>query len=149
MYYFFSTFLDFHEFSFLPKTWEPWCKVIWFSNWNSLEKLEVVVFEFTSKRDESSCQTKSEKQMNLIIKFRFSKKATNYETIFHLIWHSLSKCQIKWKVDSNFCGLFRMSEFTIYARKFVNYKMFLNNSQICLLNLCIIWLNLITVDAPL
>ena len=80
MYYFFSTFLDFHEFSFLPKTWEPWCKVIWFSNWNSLEKLEVVVFEFTSKRDKSSYQTESENQMNLII--LFMRKICKLQNVF-------------------------------------------------------------------
>ena len=44
------------------------------------------------------------------VKFRFSKKATKFETISHLILRLLSKCQIKWEIVSNFCGLFRMSE---------------------------------------
>ena len=45
------------------------------------------------------------------IKFRFSKKAAKFETISHMIWRLLSKCQkIKWEIVSNFCGLFRMSE---------------------------------------
>ena len=43
------------------------------------------------------------------IKFRVFKKATQFDTIFHLIWR-FSKCQIKWKIVSNSCGLFRMSE---------------------------------------
>ena len=42
--------------------------------------------------------------------FRFSKKATNFETISHLIWRLLSESQIKWEIVSNFCGLFIMSE---------------------------------------
>ena len=33
-----------------------------------------------------------------LIKFRHSEKATK---IFHLIWHLLSKCQIKWKIVSS------------------------------------------------
>ena len=37
-----------------------------------------------------------------VLKFSFSKKATKFETIFHLIWHFLSKLQIKWKIVSNF-----------------------------------------------
>ena len=44
------------------------------------------------------------------IKFRFSKKATKFETISHMIWGLPSTCQIKWEIVSNFCGLFRMSE---------------------------------------
>ena len=44
------------------------------------------------------------------VKFRFSKKATKFETISHMIWRLHSKCQIKWEIVSNFCGLFRMSE---------------------------------------
>ena len=31
-----------------------------------------------------------------IVKFRFSKKATKFETISHMIWRLLSKYQIKW-----------------------------------------------------
>ena len=46
----------------------------------------------------------------ILIMSRFSKKATNFETISHLIWRLLRKCQIKWVIVSNFCGLFRMSE---------------------------------------
>ena len=45
-----------------------------------------------------------------LLKFRFSKKATKFETISHIIWRLLSTCQIKWDIVSNFCGLFRMSE---------------------------------------
>ena len=44
------------------------------------------------------------------IKFRFSKKATKFETISHMIWRLLKKFQIKWEIISNFCGLFRMSK---------------------------------------
>ena len=44
------------------------------------------------------------------VKFRFSKKATKFETIPHMIWCLLSKCQITWEIVSNFCGLFRMYE---------------------------------------
>ena len=45
-----------------------------------------------------------------LLKLKFSKKTTKFETISHLIWRLISKCQIKWKIISNFCGLFRMSE---------------------------------------
>jgi hypothetical protein len=49
------------------------------------------------------------------LKFSFSKKATKskFETIFHLIVRLLSKFQIKWKIISNLCGLFRMSQLQI------------------------------------
>jgi hypothetical protein len=53
---------------------------------------------------------KIELQWYAVFTFRFSKKATKFETISHLIWHVLGKCQIKWEIISNFCGLFRMSE---------------------------------------
>ena len=46
---------------------------------------------------------------------RFSKKATKFETTSHLIWHLLSKCQIKWEIVSNFCGLSRLFELYIVA----------------------------------
>ena len=36
------------------------------------------------------------------IKFGHSEKDTKFETIFHLIGHLLSKCQINWKIVSNF-----------------------------------------------
>ena len=52
-----------------------------------------------------------------ILKFSFFKKATKFETMFHLIWRLLRKCQIKWKMVSNCCGLFRMSE--LYKWSFV------------------------------
>ena len=69
-----------------------------------------------------------------IVKFRFSKKAKNFETIFHMIWRFLSKCQIKWKTVSNFCGLFRMSEL-LYVTAF-RPQNFSHCSVICgLLNL--------------
>ena len=45
-----------------------------------------------------------------MIKFRFSKKATKFETISQLIWRLLSKCQIRWEIVSKFCDLFRMFE---------------------------------------
>ena len=56
------------------------------------------------------------KKFNLttMIKFRFSKKATKFETISHMIWRLLSKYQITWEIVSNFCGLFRMSK--LYLR---------------------------------
>ena len=38
----------------------------------------------------------------LVLKFRFSKKATKFETISHMIWRLLSKCQIKWEIVSSF-----------------------------------------------
>ena len=44
------------------------------------------------------------------LKFRFSKKATKFETISHMIWSLVSRCQTKWEIVSNFCALFRMSE---------------------------------------
>ena len=37
----------------------------------------------------------------LNLKFRFSKRATKFETISHMIWHLSSKCQIKWEIGSN------------------------------------------------
>ena len=46
----------------------------------------------------------------ITIKFRFSKKTTKFETISHMIWRLLSKCQVKWEIVSSFCCLFRMSE---------------------------------------
>ena len=42
--------------------------------------------------------------------FRFSKKATKFETTSHMIWRLISTCQISWEIVSNFCDLFRMSE---------------------------------------
>ena len=42
------------------------------------------------------------------------KRPQKFETISHVIWHLLSKRQIKWEIVSNFCGLFRMSE--LYTR---------------------------------
>ena len=60
------------------------------------------------------------------LKFRFSKKATKFETISHMIWRSLSfKCQIKWEIVSNFCGLFRMSELYQILCLFVLFLNFL------------------------
>ena len=65
------------------------------------------------------CQEQSKKNMNkirlkprirILLKFRFSKKATKFETISQIIWCLLSKCQITWEIVPNFCGLFRMSE---------------------------------------
>ena len=44
------------------------------------------------------------------LKFSFYMKASRIETIFHLIWSLLRKCQIIWKIVSTFCGLFRMSD---------------------------------------
>ena len=38
---------------------------------------------------------------------------TNFETIYLMIWRLLSKCQVKWEIASNFCGLFSMSEFNL------------------------------------
>ena len=40
--------------------------------------------------------------MIFFLKFRFSKKATKFETISHLIWHLLSERQIMWEIVSNF-----------------------------------------------
>ena len=40
--------------------------------------------------------------INIFLKFGHSEKATKFETISHLIWHSLSKRQIKWGIVSNF-----------------------------------------------
>ena len=40
------------------------------------------------------------------VKFRFSKKATKFETISNMIWRLISSCQIKWEIVSKFCGLF-------------------------------------------
>ena len=51
----------------------------------------------------------------LYVKFRFSKTATKFETISHIIWRVLSKCQMKWEIVSNFCGLFRKSK--LYCRQ--------------------------------
>ena len=51
--------------------------------------------------------------VSIPLKFSFSKKATKFELIIHLIWRLLGKCQItevRWNIVSNFCGLFRMSE---------------------------------------
>ena len=43
-----------------------------------------------------------------MVKFRFSKKPTKFETISHMFWRLLSKCQINWEIVSNFCGHFRI-----------------------------------------
>ena len=59
-------------------------------------------------------------KIRFILKFSFSKNATKFETIFHLI------CQIKWKIVSKFCGLFRMSE--LYQKKLMGFK---NTSVFC------------------
>ena len=52
---------------------------------------------------------------------RFSKKATKFETISHMIWW------IKWEIVSNFCGLFRMSELYYYTTLPVTYTYWLEN----------------------
>ena len=44
------------------------------------------------------------------IKFSFSEKATKVGVITYLIWRLLSKCQIKWVITPNFCGLIRKAE---------------------------------------
>ena len=65
------------------------------------------------------------------LKFRFSKKATKFETISHMIWRLLSfKCQIKWEIFwvLNFCGLFRTSELYQILCLFV---LFLNFFMLC------------------
>ena len=49
-------------------------------------------------------------QISKYIKFKFSKNATKFEIISHMIWCLLSKCQIKWDIVLYICGLFRMSK---------------------------------------
>ena len=41
--------------------------------------------------------------------------ATKFETISHMIWRLLTKCQIKWEIVSNFCGLFWMFKLSQWA----------------------------------
>ena len=50
---------------------------------------------------------KDVQQRLVLLKFRFSKKATKFETISHMIWRLLSKCQIKWEIVSNFLWPFQ------------------------------------------
>ena len=52
---------------------------------------------------------------NELFKFRFSKKTEKFETIFHMIWRLLSKCQIKWEIV-------RMSE--LYKHNLFLYQPF-------------------------
>ena len=69
----------------------------------------------------------------LFLKFRFSKKATKFETISHMIWRLLCKCQINWEIVSNFCGLFRMSE--LYSAYFPTIQFhFLLHSDVVIAN---------------
>ena len=63
------------------------------------------------------------------LKFRFSKKATKFETISHVIWRLLRKCQIKWEIVSNFCGLFRMSEFYVLLLIFLKSWIYRKNAR--------------------
>ena len=55
-----------------------------------------------------------------LLKFRFSKKATNFETISHLIWCLLSKWQINCDIVSHFCCLFIISELYCHNMYTVN-----------------------------
>ena len=41
----------------------------------------------------------------LYIKFSFSEKATKFVAFFHLIWHLISNCRIKWRIIPNFSWL--------------------------------------------
>ena len=43
-----------------------------------------------------------------------------------MIWRLLSKCQIKWEIVSNFCGLFRMSELYHSKKKSSNRNLIAN-----------------------
>ena len=54
------------------------------------------------------------------VKFMFSKKAIKFEPISHLILRLLSKCQIKWEIISNFCGLLECPHFTDYCYFYIN-----------------------------
>ena len=58
------------------------------------------------------CKIWQKKYQNspMCLKFSFFKKATKFETNFHMIWRLLSKRQIKRKMVLNFWGLIRMSE---------------------------------------
>ena len=47
------------------------------------------------------------------IKLSFSTKASQFETIFLLIWNLLNKLQIKWKIISNFVAFLKCPNFDI------------------------------------
>ena len=49
------------------------------------------------------------------VKFRFSKKATKFETISHLIWRLVSKLQIKWGIVLNFVAFLENLNFHRHA----------------------------------
>ena len=47
------------------------------------------------------------------LKFRFFKKATKFKTIHHLNLRLLSKCRIKWEINSKFCDIFKRPNFNL------------------------------------
>ena len=61
---------------------------------------------------------KRNQMIQTYLKFGFSKKATIFETVFHLIWRLLRKCQIKWEIVSNFLGFFWMSKLYSILHRF-------------------------------
>ena len=95
-----------------------YCWMYFYMNFSSLLILDGKWWQFLSGSDYLlRIVTNSTKVLAVLkffwlrfIKFRFSRKATKFETISHLIWRLLSKCQIKWEIVSNFYGRFRMSE---------------------------------------
>ena len=55
------------------------------------------------------------------------KRSQKFETIIHLIWHFLSKRQIKWKIVSKFVAFLQLLNFILFAfRK--NFAAFTFNS---------------------
>ena len=53
----------------------------------------------------------------VFIKFRFSKRATKFETMSHMIRRLLIKFQIKSEIALNICGIFKMSELYLSTQK--------------------------------
>ena len=49
--------------------------------------------------------------LHQLLKFRLSKKDTNFETISHMIGRLVSKRQIKWNIISNFVAFLEKLNF--------------------------------------
>ena len=62
------------------------------------------------------------------------KRQQKFETIFLFIWHFLSKRQIKWKIVSNFCGLWQCPNFTKMKLKELKTAKFNIPYRICKVN---------------
>ena len=81
---------------FTPSRLTKWLWIYKFRNWFRTLTFNHSLPELWSEWLSSLFGHKTNLDLNL--KFRFSKKATKFETIYNMIWRLISKCQIKWEV---------------------------------------------------